>query len=218
LEQFAYSASHDLKEPIRNIAVFSQILSLEYGDVLDHEAQQFLRFLISGARKIESLVNDLLLYTQSASIVAETPEPSPSSKPLKAALDCLREAIHESDACITHGYLPEVRVREVHLQQLFQNLVGNAIKYRREIPRVHVSAQESDGEWIFSITDNGIGFDSAYKDQVFGIFKRLHTNSEYSGTGMGLAICQRIVERYRGRIWATSELGKGSTFSFAIPK
>jgi signal transduction histidine kinase len=218
LEQFAHSASHDLKEPIRNIAIYSQLLSENYGGVLDGEGKQFLRFLISGAKQIEILVNDLLLYTQAASIVEETAEPSAATKPLEAALAALREAIRESRARVTYDPLPEVRIREVHLQQLFQNLIGNAIKYRREIPRVHVSAEGKDGHWVFAVKDNGIGFDPIYKEQVFGIFKRLHTWSEYSGTGMGLAICQRIVQRYRGRIWAASEVGKGSTFYFSIPK
>jgi signal transduction histidine kinase len=218
LEQFAHSASHDLKEPIRNIAIYGQLLSENYSGVLDGEGQQFLQFMISGAKQIEVLVNDLLLYTQAASIVEETAEPSAATKPLEAALASLREAIRESRARVTYDPLPEVRIREVHLQQLFQNLIGNAIKYRREVPRVHVSAEGKDGHWIFAVKDNGIGFDPVYKDQVFGIFKRLHTWSEYSGTGMGLAICQRIVQRYRGRIWAASEVGKGSTFFFAIPQ
>jgi signal transduction histidine kinase len=218
LEQFAYSASHDLKEPIRNIAVYSELLSLQYGDLLDDQGREFLQYVISGAKQIEFLVNDLLLYTQAASTVEESPEPAQPSKPLAAALDTLREPIRESGASITVDPLPDVRIREGHLQQLFQNLIGNAIKYRKEAPRVRISAADGNGDWIFSIADNGIGFDPIYKDQVFGIFKRLHSHSEYSGTGMGLAICQRIVQRYRGRIWAQSEVGKGSTFSFAIPK
>jgi light-regulated signal transduction histidine kinase (bacteriophytochrome) len=218
LEQFAYSASHDLKEPIRNIAVYSQLLSLQYGDLLDDQGREFLHYVMSGAKQIEFLVNDLLLYTQAASTVEESPEPAQPSKPLAAALDTLREPIRESGASITVDPLPDVRIREGHLQQLFQNLIGNAIKYRKEAPRVRIWASDGNVDWIFSIADNGIGFDPIYKDQVFGIFKRLHSHSEYSGTGMGLAICQRIVQRYRGRIWAQSEVGKGSTFSFAIPK
>ena len=218
LEQFAHSASHDLKEPIRNIAIYGELLELHYHQALDAQGAQFLRFIISGARQIEVLVNDLLLFTQAASIVEEIPEPCPSDKPLEAALASLREAIRESGAQVTHGPLPEVRMREVHLQQLFQNLIGNAIKYRRESPRVHISAEDQNQFWVFSVKDNGIGFDPIYHEQVFGIFKRLHNSQQYSGTGMGLAICQRIVQRYRGRIWATSEPGKGSEFFFAIPK
>jgi signal transduction histidine kinase len=218
LEQFAHSASHDLKEPIRNIAIYSELLSRHFEGIVDEQSKQFLKFLISGATQIEILVNDLLSYTQAASIIEETPEPSSATRPLEAALAALREALRESAAEVTYDPLPDVRIREVHLQQLFQNLVGNAIKYRRGNPHIHVAAESADGQWIFSVKDDGIGFDPIYKEQVFGIFKRLHTSGQYSGTGMGLAICQRIVERYRGRIWAASEPGKGSTFSFAIPK
>jgi len=218
LEQFAHSASHDLKEPIRNIAIYGELLALYFGQHLDAQGKQFLEFMISGARQIEVLVNDLLLFTQAASIVEEIPDPCPSETPLEGALAGLREAIRESSAVVTRDSLPAVRVREVHLQQLFQNLVGNAIKYRREEPRVHISAADQNGHWVFSVKDNGIGFDPIYNEQVFGIFKRLHTSKQYSGTGMGLAICQRIVQRYRGRIWATSEVGNGSEFFFAIPK
>jgi len=218
LEQFAHSASHDLKEPIRNIAIYGELLGLHYRDGLDEQGKQFLQFMISGARQIEILVNDLLLFTQAASIIEEIPDPCPPETAIEAALAGLREAIRESGATVTRDSLPPVRVREVHLQQLFQNLIGNAIKYRREKPRVHISAADEGGRWVFSVKDNGIGFDPIYNEQVFGIFKRLHTSKQYSGTGMGLAICQRIVQRYRGRIWADSELGKGSEFCFAIPK
>jgi len=218
LEQFAHSASHDLKEPIRNIAIYGELLGVQYSGVLDEQGQQFLQYMISGAKQIEILVNDLLLYTQAASVVEEAPEPCPATQPLEEAIAGLREAIRESGALVIHDPLPDVRIRAVHLQQLFQNLIGNAIKYRSETPHVHISAEDHDGQWVFSVKDNGIGFDPIYKEQVFGIFKRLHTSTKYSGTGMGLAICQRIVQRYRGRIWTTSELGKGSTFFFAIPK
>ncbi len=218
LEQFAHSASHDLKEPIRNIAIYGELLALQYGHALDEQGAQFLEYMVSGARQIEILVNDLLLFTQAASIVEEVPDPCSPEKPLEAALAGLRETIRESGAVVTHEPLPEVRMREVHLQQLFQNLIGNAIKYRREDPKVHIAAADQNGNWIFSVKDNGIGFDPIYNEQVFGIFKRLHTSKQYSGTGMGLAICQRIVQRYRGRIWADSEVGKGSEFFFAIPK
>ncbi len=218
LEQFAHSASHDLKEPIRNIAIYGELLGMHYSQNLDDQGKQFLQFMIEGARQIEILVNDLLLFTQAASIIEEVPEPCPSEKPLDAALASLREAIRESGAVVTREPLPAVRMREVHLQQVFQNLIGNAIKYRREQPRVRISAVEQNGDWVFSVKDNGIGFDPIYNEQVFGIFKRLHTSKQYAGTGMGLAICQRIVQRYRGRIWANSEVGKGSEFYFAIPR
>jgi signal transduction histidine kinase len=151
LEQFAHSASHDLKEPIRNIAIYGQLLGLHYSHVLDEQGAQFLDFMISGARQIEILVNDLLLFTQAASIVEEVPEPCPPEKAIEGALAGLREAIRESGASVTYGALPPVRVREVHLQQLFQNLIGNAIKYRRAEPRVRISAVEQGGQVVFSV-------------------------------------------------------------------
>lgn len=217
LEQFAHSASHDLKEPIRNIGIYSELIAQRYPEAFDEQGKQFLRFILSGAIQMEKLLDDLLAFTQAASVVEETPEPSSSMRPLEAALASLREAIRESGASVTYDPLPEVRIREVHLQQLFQNLIGNSIKYRRGSPHIHISAQCLEDHWTFSVRDNGIGFDPMYKEQVFGIFRRLHTARQYSGTGMGLAICQRIVQRYRGKIWATSEPGKGSTFYFSVP-
>ena len=218
LEQFAYSASHDLQEPIRNVAIYSDILSMRYGGVLDHSGLQFLGNVKAAAVRMQTLVSDLLSYTQAASIAEEATEPGEAEAALLAALANLTEAITESQASISYDLLPAVHVREVHLQQIFQNLIGNAIKYRRdEQPRIHVSAERKDGHWVFSVTDNGIGIGQEYKEQIFGLFKRLHTNRKYPGTGIGLAICQRIAERYRGRIWVESELGKGSVFFFTVP-
>jgi len=218
LEQFAYSASHDLQEPIRNVAIYSDILSMRYSGVLDESGVEFLGNVKAAAVRMQTLVSDLLSYTQAASITEETPEPGEARAALLAALSNLTEAIAHSGASITYDALPAVRVREVHLQQIFQNLIGNAIKYRRdEPPRIHVSAQRKDGHWLFSVRDNGIGIGLEYKEQIFGLFKRLHTNKRYPGTGIGLAICQRIAERYGGRIWVESELGKGSVFFFTVP-
>ena len=218
LEQFAYSASHDLQEPIRNIAVYSELLSRRYGNLLDGRGQEFLGYIHEGALRMEMLVHDLLAYTKAASITDEVPEPVEAEQPLQAALSNLAEAIRQSDAQLSYRSLPAVRMREVHLQQLFQNLIGNGIKYRsQEIPQLVISAEKSDGRWLFSIRDNGIGIRPEYKERIFGLFKRLHGNDEYTGTGIGLAICQRIVDRYRGRIWVESEPGKGSTFFFTIP-
>jgi signal transduction histidine kinase len=218
LEQFAYSASHDLQEPIRNIAIYSEFLSRRYGNLLDERGQEFLRYVNQGARRMEGLVRDLLAYTKAASIADEVQEPMGAEKPLQAALLNLTEALRQSDTHVSYHSLPEVRMREVHLQQLFQNLIGNAIKYRREErPQISISAQKTDGYWLFRIQDNGIGISPDYKERIFGLFKRLHGNEEYTGTGIGLALCQRIVDRYRGRIWVESEPGKGSTFFFTIP-
>ena len=218
LEQFAYSASHDLQEPIRNIAIYSELLSRRYGNLLDEKGREFLGYVNQSARRMDMLVRDLLAYTKAASIGDELPEAIDAEKPLKAALLNLAETIRQSQTELSYNSLPEVRIREVHLQQLFQNLISNAIKYRREErPRISISAQLMDGRWLFRVQDNGIGISPEYKERIFGLFKRLHGNDEYTGTGIGLAICDRIVERYRGRIWVESEPGKGSTFFFTVP-
>jgi signal transduction histidine kinase len=218
LEQFAYSASHDLREPIRSIAVYSELLAKHYDGVLDPRGREFLRLIRAGAERMEALLADLLSYAQASNIPDELPEPVPAGEPLEAALENLSGAICESGAEITFGELPAVRMRPAHLEQLFQNLVGNAIKYRtEEPPQVQLLARRENGHWLFSVADNGIGIAPEYRESIFGIFKRLHTAQSYSGTGMGLAICQRIVERYRGRIWVESELGHGSSFHFTIP-
>src|SRR6185437_5461065 len=217
LEHFAYSASHDLQEPIRNVAIFSEILSLRYGELLDEEGLQFLSNIRSSAKRMETLVRDLLSYTQVASIVEEVPEPCDADAAVESALSFLKDSI-PADALITHGHLPPVKVGAVHLQQMFQNLIGNAIKYRSDQPlRLDVSAENRNGFWRFAVTDNGIVIKPEYQEQIFGIFKRLHTQQKYPGTGIGLAICQRIAERYGGRIWVESDPGKGSTFFFTVP-
>jgi signal transduction histidine kinase len=218
LEQFAHSVSHDLREPIRSIAVYSELLTARYSKCLDGQGLDFLGFVRAGARRMDALIGDLLAYTQAASSADDEIPLTAAAKPFESALANLAQAIGESGAHVEFQTLPTVRIREIHLQQLFQNLIGNAIKYRREEPlRVMVAANRLNGHWLFSVQDNGIGIRPEYKETIFGIFKRLHTNERYSGTGMGLAICQRIVERYRGRIWVESELGQGSTFYFTVP-
>ncbi len=220
LEQFAYSASHDLQEPIRNIAVSGDVLSRRYGHLLDTKAKEYLGFMTGGAKRMEQLVRDLLVYTQSASADGAGLENAESSNALAKALANLSAAVSETAAEITQDSLPCVRMREIQLQQLFQNLIGNAIKYRKdnERPCIHVSAERRAKEWLFSVRDNGIGIAEEYKERVFGIFKRLHTDGKYPGTGIGLAICQKIVERNGGRIWLESEgPGRGTTFYFSVP-
>ncbi len=218
LQQFAYSASHDLQEPIRTAAIYSQLLEKVYGSKLNGKAQTFLGYIIAAARRMEKLVDDLLLYTQASDLEAAPLEAISANKALQQALENLSITVNEAGAQITSDPLPMVNISNVHLLQLFQNLVGNSIKYRENGPvRIHVSARQENAYWLFSVQDNGIGIDPAYKERIFGIFKRLHTNDRYSGTGIGLAICLRIVERYHGRIWVESELGKGATFIFAIP-
>jgi PAS domain S-box-containing protein len=220
LEQFAYTASHDLQEPIRNISVYAEIIGKRYGDAFDAKGKQFLDFIASGARRMEALVRDLLTYTQSVNADPEGDGEASATDALNKALDNLSEAIRESRAEILRKGLPTLPVRQVQLEQLFQNLLGNAIKYRRpaETPRIQIGAERVGEYWQFSVQDNGIGIPPEFKERVFGLFKRLHNDATYSGTGIGLAICQKIVERNGGRIWVTSDgPGTGSTFFFTLP-
>lgn len=218
LQQFAYSASHDLQEPIRNVAVYSEVVAQRYAGVLDEDGKQFLGFLTEGGRRLATLINDLLAYTRAG----QAPDNLTSVDAgviLEQTLANLAEAIRESGAVVTHDALPRLFIGEAHLQQLFQNLIGNAIKYRGgNSPQVHISAARQGGGWRVSVRDNGIGIDSRYKEKIFGVFKRLHRDETYSGTGIGLAICQRVVERYGGRIWVESTPGEGSTFTFSLPE
>jgi PAS domain S-box-containing protein len=218
LEQFAYSASHDLQEPLRSIKIYGELLARRYADRLDGQAFEFLNFLLTGATRMEVLVRDLLAYTQIKRLESPT-EPADSNEALAAALANLSGATAESGATVTFDDLPSVRVHSTHLRQLFQNLIGNAIKYRspKRPPVIHVSCERRSESYLFSVRDNGIGIEPEYKEHIFGLFKRLHTGDEYSGTGIGLAICQRIAERYHGRIWVESHPGEGSTFIFEIP-
>ncbi len=218
LQQFAYSASHDLQEPIRNVAVYSEIVARRYHETLDAEGRLFLGFLQEGGRRLATLVSDLLAYTR-ASMAELSDTPVESSLVLKNSLSSLSEAMRESGAQVTSEDLPEVFIGEAHLQQVFQNLIGNALKYRNAAPpRIHVSASMRGAVWCFSVQDNGIGIDPQYKEKIFGVFKRLHHDQKFAGTGIGLAICQRVVERYGGRIWVESQPGKGSAFFFTIPR
>jgi light-regulated signal transduction histidine kinase (bacteriophytochrome) len=218
LEQFAYSASHDLQEPLRGLSIYSELLDRRYRDRLDGQGLEFLDCVRSGAARMEMLIRDLLAYTQVTNLEVSSEE-SDAQLSLDAALTNLAESIASSGAQVTSGALPRLRVHATHLQQLFQNLVGNAVKYRspERAPVVHVDAERKNGVWLISVRDNGIGIDPQYKERVFGIFKRLHTSDEYSGTGIGLAICQRIVERYEGRIWVESVSGGGCDFRFTLP-
>jgi signal transduction histidine kinase len=218
LEEFAHSASHDLREPLRSIGVYSELLVRDYAPLLNGQGSEFLGFIQSSAMRMETLLGDLMSYAHASSIPDELVEPIGARGPLDIALQNLAAAIKESGAHITVAELPAVRVRESHLAQIFQNLIGNAIKYRGEEPlHVRLEARREPTVWRFSVEDNGIGIPQEYRETVFGIFKRLHTNEKYAGTGMGLAICQRIVERYGGRIWVEAEPGCGSNFLFTVP-
>ena len=218
LEQFAYSASHDLQEPLRMVSTYGEMLRRKYDNQLDARAEEYIGYIVEGGSRMERLLRDLRAFTH-ASLAAHEPPPIVDSQTvLDSALTNLTAAIGENGAEITSGHLPCVAIHEFQLEQLFQNIIGNAIRYRSEAsPRIHVDAARNGRYWRFSIRDNGIGIDPEYKEQVFGIFKRLHASSEYPGTGMGLAICQRVVERAGGRIWVDSEPGRGSTFFFELP-
>jgi PAS domain S-box-containing protein len=219
LEQFAFSASHDLQEPLRSVKIYSELLAREFGDTASPDAQRYVRYLRAGSTRMENLIKDLLTYTR-VTKVDELQETSDANAALETALANLAGAISEADAKITVEPLPaSLPIHAAHMEQLFQNLVGNAIKYRNgnRAPDVRISAARQDGQWTFAVSDNGIGIEPEDKESIFGLFKRLHSTDEYSGTGIGLAICQRIVDRYGGRIWVESEPGVGSTFRFTIP-
>jgi PAS domain S-box-containing protein len=221
LEQFAYAAAHDLQEPLRNVALGLSLVQRMAGDSLEEEAGRLLAENIVDAKRMHSMLRDLLAFSTA---VQETHVSYPlvdSASCLSEALANLNTAIQESGATISHNGLPAVKAERIHLIQLFQNLVGNSPKYRKpDLPvAVQVSAKESeDDEWIFSVSDNGIGFRPEYAEQIFGVFKRLHGRGKYSGSGIGLAICARIIAHYGGRIWAESELNEGATFFFSLPR
>ena len=220
LNQFAYSASHDLREPLRMITVYSQMLQRKYGPKLDEEAAQYLAYSVQGAKRMDLLIRDLLTYTQAVDSGDHEVTPVNCGEVFKQAVENLQSVIQDTKGTVESAPLPVVIAKRTHLLQLFQNLIANALKYRSERPPdIHVSAQQEDGMWKICVRDNGIGIETEYADQVFGLFKRLHGGgSGYEGTGIGLAICQKIVERYGGRIWVASEgPGRGSTFCFTVP-
>jgi len=217
LERFAYVASHDLQEPLRTVACFAQLIERDYGATLDERGRQYLDLVTSGAIRMHHLINDLLAYSRTTRSEGRIELVSTESA-CHSALNNLREAIESSGAEITIAPLPEVAADSVMLIQVFQNLIGNAVKYRKDgvAPRVQVTAERQDRQWVFSITDNGIGFDPSEQD-VFELFRRLHPHSGYAGTGVGLTICKRIVNRLGGHIWVESTPEKGSTFRFTLP-
>ncbi len=216
LEQFAYVASHDLQEPLRMVASFTQLLAQRYRDRLDQDAKEFIGFAVDGATRMQRLIQDLLAYSRVTTRGAGL-APTDTQTALRHALENLRAAIQESGAVVTHDELPTVLADAAQVTQVFQNLVGNAIKFRGEDqPRVHVSATSTEDGWVFSVADNGIGIDPQYFDRIFLIFQRLHPSHRYPGTGIGLALCHRVVQRHGGRIWVASAPGKGATFFFTL--
>ena len=218
LQQFAYIASHDLQEPLRMVASYTELLKRRYHGKLDSDADQFIDYAVDGVKRMSALIRDLLAYSRAGETPAEQIRELNPQDTLDTVLLNLKVTIGDVDASITHDPLPHIEFDPLRLSQLFQNLLANAIKYRGERrPVVHISARTEGPETIFSFADNGIGIDPKYAEQIFGIFKRLH-GREYEGTGIGLAMCKKIVERQGGRIWVESKLGEGSTFSFSIPK
>jgi PAS domain S-box-containing protein len=219
LQQFAYSASHDLREPLRQLAVFSELLQAKYQSKLAGEASLLIQHAVDSAHRMEGLLKDLLAYTQAADAPQGAAAFTDANEVVRKTLSIFEARIAESGGRVDCDPLPVLAVHEVHLTQLFQNLIGNALKYRGpEPPRIHVSAEHLGGMWKLSVADNGIGIDPAYQGQIFGLFQRLHGGGKYSGSGIGLAICQKIVQRYGGRIWVESELERGSRFLFTLPE
>jgi PAS domain S-box-containing protein len=217
LEQFAYVASHDLQEPLRMVTNYVQLLARRYQGKLDSDADEFIGFAVDGAVRMWKLINDLLTYSR-VGMRGKELEPIDCETVLNQSLNNLKMAIEEKGAVVTHDPLPTVMADNPQLELLFQNLIGNAIKFQGNEPsRIHVSASRNGSGWTFSVRDNGIGIAPEYAERIFIIFQRLHRRKEYPGTGIGLAICKKIVERHGGYIWVESEVGKGATFYFTLP-
>ena len=217
LAQFAYVASHDLQEPLRTITRFVQLLEKRYQGKLDQDADEFIGFIVGGTKRMQQIINDLLAYSR-VNTRREPPNIVKIDDEIQRAMQNINYVLEESGGTIIYGEMPSIIADESQMTQLFQNMIGNALKFRgEEAPRVEISAVRKGDDWIFSVRDNGIGIDPQYKDRIFEIFQRLHTCEEYPGTGIGLAIAKKIVERHQGHIWVDSQPGKGSTFNFTLP-
>jgi signal transduction histidine kinase len=217
LRQFAYVASHDLQEPLRTVSLYLQLIEKHYNDKLDNDGREFINFAVDGATRMRDLINALLLYSRVDTKTQNFTQVD-SQKAFEEACKLLAVAIAEADATITHDPLPQIRADEQLVIQLFQNLISNGIKYRSSRkPEIHIGARHEKDEWVFCIQDNGIGIEKQYLERIFIIFQRLHNRDDYPGTGIGLAVCKKAVDLHGGRIWAESEIGKGTTFYFTLP-
>ncbi len=218
LEQFAYVSSHDLQEPLRMIASYLQLLDRKYKGKLDAKADKYINFSVDGATRMQNLIDDLLAFSRVTTQAKEF-KPTDLEVIYKETLSNLELSIKENDAVISHDHLPIVQADKTQIAQVFQNLIGNAIKFQgNNKPKINISVTKEDNQWLFSVQDNGIGIDPKHSDRIFEVFKRLHKKRDYPGTGIGLAICKKIIERHGGRIWVESELGKGTIFYFTLPK
>jgi light-regulated signal transduction histidine kinase (bacteriophytochrome) len=218
LQRFAYAVSHDLQAPLRNIKTLTALLVRRNGEILDRDSKECAHMIVGGVQRMEFLIKGLLDYA-AATADKHHSAASNSHTVLEQVLQNLRYLIDAENAVITFDALPIVQANEDRLAQVFSNIITNAIKYRNNRkPEIHISATDNGTEWVFKVTDNGIGIDMNYANEIFGLFKRLHSSDEYEGNGIGLAICKAVIERRGGRIWVESELGKGSTFFFTIPK
>ncbi len=217
LEQFVHAAAHDLKEPLRTITSYVQLLQKVSGSNLAPGANDYIQFVVDGTHRLQELIDDLLSYTR----LNAGPQPSQMidlSKVLQETLTGLEATIKDNHAVVTHDELPTLPANHAHMVLLFQNLISNALKFHaKDPPRVHISARREEGRWVFSIADNGIGIDEKYFGKLFVVFQRLNTRDEYPGTGIGLALCRKIVEQQHGKIWLESKVGKGTTFYFSLP-
>ena len=217
LEQFAYVASHDLQEPLRMVSSYLQLLERRYKGALDANADTFIGYAVDGAQRMQALIHDLLAYSRLGSARKEFVE-TDFAKVIRDVLASLKVAIEESHAAVTHEAMPVLMADPVQMGQLFQNLIANAIKFRSpEPPKIHLSVRKEAAHWTFSVQDNGIGIEPQFFGRIFTIFQRLHAQGEFPGTGIGLAVCKKIVERHGGRIWLESERGRGTVFHFSIP-
>ena len=218
LDQFAYVASHDLQEPLRVMSSFSQLLKKRYKNKFDKDAEEFIDFIVDAANRMQGLITDLLAYSRvgrQGIVLSEVD----LNETIKKVIHGMRLTIEQSDGEVTYNNLPVLIAHETSMTQLFQNLISNAVKYRKtESPRVHISSNKNNGVWVFAVADNGIGIESQHFERIFQMFQRLHSKQEYSGTGIGLAICKKIVTNCGGKIWVESQIGKGSTFYFSIPE